>query len=81
MTHEEATARAEELNNGHPDRDRFRWSAREGDAGTWSVARIELPKPLRGERLTPVTQAKQPTPPDDHAGQLPGGLPPHAAGA
>ena len=81
MTHEAASARAEELNRDHPERDRFRWSTREGDAGSWSVVRIELPMPLRHERLTRVTQAKQPTPPDEQAGQLPGGLPPYAAGA
>jgi hypothetical protein len=81
VTHEEASARAEELNRDHPERDRFRWVARQGEAGAWLVARVELPKPLRRERLTPVTQVKQPTPPDDQAGQLPGGLPPYVAGA
>ena len=80
MTHEEASAEAERLNREHPERDRFRWAAREGDAGAWSVARFELPKGLARESFTPVTEAKQPTPPDDHAGELPGGVPPYAAG-
>jgi hypothetical protein len=81
MTHDEASARAAELNDAHPERDRYRWSPREDEGGGWSVARFELPKQLRRGPLTATTQAKPPTPPDDHAGQLPGGLPPYAAGA
>jgi len=81
MTYEEASARADALNRDHPERDRFRWGPREDGAGAWSVVRFELPKALTRERFTPGTEAKQPTPPDDHAGELPGGVPPYAAGA
>jgi hypothetical protein len=80
MTRDEATAEAARLNREHPERDRYRWGPREGEDG-WSVVRVAVPKLATGP-LTPSTQAKQPAPPpDEHPGDLPGGLPPHAAGA
>ena len=80
MTRDEATAQAARLNREHPERDRYRWGARE-EEGEWSVVRVAVPKLPTG-RLTPSTQAKQHAPPpDEHPGDLPGGLPPHAAGA
>jgi hypothetical protein len=79
MTHDEATAEAERLNREHPERDRYRWGAREG-GGEWSVVRAAVPARDTGP-LTPTTQAKQPgPPPDEHPTDLPGGVPPYAAG-
>jgi hypothetical protein len=79
MTHHEATAEAERLNREHPERASYRWGAREA-AGEWSVVRAAVP--ARTDRpLTPTTQAKQPAPPpDEHPTDLPGGVPPYAAG-
>jgi hypothetical protein len=80
MTRDEATAEAARLNREHPERDRYRWGAR-AEAGEWSVVRVAVPKLDIGP-LTPSTQAKQPAPPpDEHPTDLPGGLPPYAAGA
>jgi hypothetical protein len=79
MTRDEAATEAARLNREHPERDRYRWATRE-DEGEWSVVRVALPKPGVGP-LTPSTQAKQPAPPpDQHPTDLPGGLPPYAAG-
>jgi hypothetical protein len=79
MTRDEATAEAARLNREHPERSRYRWAAREAE-GEWAVVRVALPTSGVGP-LTPSTQAKQPAPPpDEHPTDLPGGLPPHAAG-
>jgi len=80
MTHDEATAAAARLNAEHPERDEFRWGAREDSSGEWSVARVRLPKATGPGRLTAEEQGKQETPPDDRPLDLPGGVPPWAAG-
>lgn len=80
MTREEASAAAERLNAGHPERDRFRWAAHEAEGAAWDVARIALPKPLVRERFVTSSPGKQTPPPDRHPGELPGGVSPWAAG-
>ena len=81
MTRDEASARAATLNGEHPQRDEFHWGVRQDERGEWSVARAHIPKRTTRDQLTPSTEAKQPRPPPDlHPGDLPGGLPPYAAG-
>ena len=79
MTHDEAQTEAATLNAEHPDRDRFHWFVREVD-GDWSVARVPSPGGSAPQHLTTSHPGKQPSPPDDHPTDLPGGVPPWAAG-
>jgi hypothetical protein len=80
MTHDEASAEAAKLNAEHPERDQYRWGAHDDGGGDWSVARIKLPRPASKPRLTPGSEGKPERPPDGHPLELPGGLPPYAAG-
>jgi hypothetical protein len=80
MTRDEAASAAAKLNAEHPHRDEFRWGAREGDDGEWSVARVRLPKRAGNGRLTAEERGKRETPPDEHPLDLPGGVSPGAAG-
>jgi len=80
MTRDEAAAAAAKLNAEHPERDAFRWGAREDSGGDWSVTRVRLPKLARTGRLTAEERGKQATPPDEHPLELPGGVSPWAAG-
>jgi hypothetical protein len=80
MTRDEAAAAAAKLNAEHPERDAFRWGAREDAGGEWAVTRVRLPKPAKTGRLTAEERGKQATPPDEHPMELPGGVSPWAAG-
>lgn len=80
MTRDEASDAAAELNAEHPQRDLYRWVVREGEHGEWFVARVRMPTPRKAERFTLSSPAKQPTPPEEHPLDLPGGLPPWSAG-
>jgi hypothetical protein len=65
MTREEAEERARSLQAEDPERDRYRFVAREA-AGEWEVTRVELPDALRRGKLTETIEAKpKPSPQDD----------------
>jgi hypothetical protein len=80
MTHDDATAAAAKHNAEHPQRDEFRWGAREEAGGEWSVVRVRLPKPTRGGPLKTGELDKREPLPDEHPLDLPGGVSPWAAG-
>ena len=82
MTRAEAEERARRLQIEDPDRERYRFVAREVTGGDWEVARVELPDQLRRGKLTETIEAKpKPSQADDpRTGNerrmpgLPGGL-------
>lgn len=61
MTREQAEERARRLQAEDPERDRYRFVAREVAGGEWEVTRVELPDHLRRGKLTETIEAK-PTP-------------------
>jgi hypothetical protein len=66
MTRDEAQDRARSLQAEDPERDRYRFVAREVTGGDWEVARVELPDHLRRGKLTETIEAKpKPSPQDD----------------
>ena len=66
MTKSEAEQEAARLQAEHPERDSYRFVAREGANGGWEVARVQLPEGLRRGPLTPTVDASpQPSPADD----------------
>jgi hypothetical protein len=81
MTREDAEAASSRLNSEHPERGRFRWLPMRGARGEWTVARVKLPNVRPTGPTTTGAVGKQPSPPDDHPLDLPGGLPPWSAGA
>ena len=82
MTRAEAQERARRLQADDPERDTYRFVAREGAGGDWEVARVVVPEQLRRGRLTETIEAKpKPSPADDprtgaerRAPGLPGGV-------
>ena len=77
MDRVEAERRADELNRSDPG---FRWIARAAPDGAWEIVRVRVPGPAGPGRLTASQPGKQPPPPDEHPMDLPGGVPPWAAG-
>jgi hypothetical protein len=65
MTKADAENRARELNREHPERDRYRWSAREsGEA--WEVVRLAIPGAIRLDPLTATVESRpRPEPRED----------------
>lgn len=82
MTRDEAEQRAHTLQQEDPERDSYRYFARESKTGEWEVARMRLPQGLRREPLTPtIDSSPKPSPADDprtgaerRVPGLPGGL-------
>ena len=82
MTRDEAEDRARRLQAEDPERDRYRFVAREAATGGWEVIRVELPDALRRGKITETIEARpQPSPADDprtgneqRVPGLPGGL-------
>jgi hypothetical protein len=82
MTRAEAEERARRLQAEPPERDTRRFIARPAGADGWEVVKVELPRHLRHEVLTPTIAARpRPSHPDDprtggeqRAPGLPGGV-------
>ena len=77
MTRSEAEQRAQQSQAEHPDRDSYRFVARESADGGWEVAKVEVPRQLRRGPLTPTIDASpRPSPADDprtgHEKRVPG---------
>jgi hypothetical protein len=65
MTRDEATQRATALNGEHPEREHFRWMAREAD-GTWQVVRVAIPGGVRIDPLNASVESRpRPEPAED----------------
>ena len=77
MERPEAEKLRAELAADHPDRDTHSFILCERD-GVWSVAKVAVP-PAAAGGTAPGSAAPQPVH-DQNPGDLPGGLPPHAAG-
>jgi hypothetical protein len=77
MTRDEAEERARRRQAEDPERERYRFVAREAAGGEWEVTRVELPDALRRGKLTETIEAKpKPSPADDprtgHEQRIPG---------
>ena len=81
MKREDAFARAELLNNEHPDRETHAWIPRKTSEGEWEVAKLRMPA-LRRDPVKATTEAKPKPPHSDDAPpwRSAGGVPPFAAG-
>ena len=68
-----AQQHAELLNQEHPEKDRYRWFAREANESRWEVIRVAAPgRPgITGTMQKPAVVEPSTIP----HGQLPGGLP------
>ena len=65
MTRDAAEAEAPRLGREHPERDRYRWLARDRQ-GAWEVVKIPVPPGQRVDPLKTTTEAKpKPSQPDD----------------
>ena len=65
MTRDAAEAEARRLGREHPERDRYRWLARDRQ-GTWEVVKIPVPPGQRVDPLKTTSEAKpKPSQPDD----------------
>lgn len=78
MERPEAEKLREELSAGHPDRETHSFILCERD-GDWSVAKVAVP-PASGGPSTPGTAAGRQPLHDHNPSDLPGALPPNAAG-
>ena len=67
MTREEAEAECRRLQAEHPERDGYRWFAREGSGdGGWVVLRVPMPPGTRVDPLkTEIRADEKPPTPDD----------------
>jgi hypothetical protein len=66
MTRTEAEQQAAQLQAEHPERDTYRFFARQSPDGEWQVAKVRVPAELRRTPLTPTIDASpQPSPADD----------------
>jgi hypothetical protein len=77
MTRAEAEERARRLQAESPERDTHRFIARPDGEDGWEVVRVELPRHLGHEDLTPTVAASpRPSQPDDprtgHERRVPG---------
>ena len=63
MTADEAEREAARLNGEHPERESYRWFARQVNSGTWSIVRVPRRPGASVDPLTATAEAK-PTPPE-----------------
>jgi hypothetical protein len=81
VTREEAERHCRRLAAEHPDRATHVWIAREGPAGEWSVAKVQLPPGMTRDPLKASVETK-PRPPqaDDPRPAIFRNIPPYGAG-
>ena len=66
MTRAEAEQRAQQLQEEHPEPASHRFFPRRSSDGEWQVAKVQVPKHLRRQPLTPTIDASpRPSPADD----------------
>jgi hypothetical protein len=63
MNRQQAEALCERLAREHPYSDSYKWLARQGGEGEWSVVKVRLPESLRRDPTKATVEAK-PKPPE-----------------